>query len=60
MARVNVESSFIEWVEFDNENNTLTIGFRDGSESEYPCDLDEYEAFLRCPSKGKFFNAHFK
>ena len=54
-------SSNIDWIDYNDESNTLTVAFHSGSVYDYSnVDKDVYETFKTAESVGKFFNANVK
>ncbi|RIE16716.1 KTSC domain-containing protein [Candidatus Cryosericum septentrionale] len=59
--RVRVQSSNLDWVEYDSETEQLTIGFKDASVYRYdhvPAAI--YDGLLRAASHGGYFSSHIK
>jgi hypothetical protein len=55
-----VESSCIESVGFDEENNELYVEFTTGRTYKYlNCSKTLYENFMNSSSKGRFLNDYF-
>ena len=57
---VQVESSAITQLQFDERASTVTITFTNGTTKTVPCDKRMYEEFVSAPSVGKFYNQHFR
>lgn len=59
--RVPVQSSAIEEIEYNTEDETMAVTFTDGSQYDYPSiRRDQFMEFVNAPSKGSFFNANVR
>ena len=57
---VNVESSCIESVGFDEEKKELYVKFNSGKTYMYPnCSKTLYEGLMNSSSKGRYMNDYF-
>ena len=60
MKMINVESSCIKSVGFDEEKNELVVEFQNGRQYKYfNCSKGLYENFMNSDSKGRFLNDYF-
>ncbi len=58
---VNVTSSNISCVKYDEDNNVLTVRFNSGAEYEYyDVYSDDYYNLISAPSCGSFLNHNIK
>jgi hypothetical protein len=58
---VSVSSSAITDIEWDEDTQTLTVTFRDGSSYDYTgVSEEEYNDFLNAGSIGAYFNANIR
>ena len=60
MDPVQIKSSAIQSLQFDEKANMLTVTFANGRSDVKPCDRATYEQFLKAPSAGKFWNERFR
>jgi lysyl-tRNA synthetase class 2 len=61
MARIPVSSSWIAWLDYDDEKNALDVGLDNGKDYTYlQVPAKVYQAFLDAPSKGRFFITQIK
>jgi hypothetical protein len=61
MERIQVESSNISSIGFDEDSNTLEIEFHNGAVYQYfDVPLNVYEGIRDADSKGKYFAQHIK
>jgi len=61
MAQIRLNSSRIDWVEYDEETEELTIQFRRGGKYKYEgVEQDHYDNFISSPSPGKGFNQYIR
>jgi hypothetical protein len=61
MERINVASSNINSIGYDEATNTLEVEFQSGSIYQYSgVPEDEYEGLLSASSKGRYLNTHIK
>ena len=61
MKMIDVDSSVIDSVGYDDDSATLMVVFRDGHIYEFHLvPRHVYEAFLEADSKGSFFNEQLK
>ena len=57
---INVESSCVESVGFDEEKNELYVKFNNGRTYMYPnCSKNLYEGLMNSNSKGRYLNDYF-
>lgn len=58
---VQLNSSAINSVTYDEETKVLRIEFKRGAEYDYPnVPKSEFTNLITAPSAGKYFNAHIK
>lgn len=58
---VEVQSSNIKAIGYNEDDKTIRIEFLSGTKGDYyPCSKIEYEAFMLSESKGKHFNLRIK
>lgn len=57
-----VNSSAIEWVDYDQHSKTMQIRFRGGHQtySYYSVPKTIYEGLISAPSAGMFYDQHIK
>jgi len=61
MERINVASSNINSIGYDEATNTLEVEFNSGSIYRYSgVPEHEYKGLLSASSKGRYVNAHIK
>lgn len=60
MEPVPLDSSAIKLVQFDEDDNTITVTFPNGQTATKPCTKELYEEFLAAESHGKFWHQRFK
>jgi len=61
MSRIYVNSSSLDWIEYDNTTSILRIGFRSGGTYEYyDVPVEIYDGLLDAPSKGSYLHYNVK
>lgn len=60
MAPVPLASSAIASIQFNEDDNTITIVFTSGKTETKPCTREVYEEFLAAESPGKFWHQRFR
>jgi len=61
MSQLRLNSSRIDWVEYDEESKELTIQFRRGGKYKYyEVEQEDMNGFLGHPSPGKGFEIYIK
>ncbi len=61
MDRTSVTSSNIADIGYDEDSQTLEVGFKDGSVYQYTgVPLNEYEGIMNATSHGTYLNASIK
>ena len=59
--KIFVESSNIKFMYYESDNETLDVGFKNGTVYQYfAVPLDVYEDFRHAKSKGKFFHKYIR
>ena len=59
--RVQVQSSNLDWIEYDSGTEQLTIGFKNASVYRYDhVPAGVYDGLLRTASQGGYFSSHIK
>ena len=53
-------SSVIQMATYDRFSDEITLHLHSGKSYVYPCSSGEWLRYLSAPSKGAFFNEHFK
>lgn len=58
---MKVESSYIDEVDYDNENHKLTVTFNNGARwSYYPISQNGYQSLISAESIGSYFHKNIK
>ena len=61
IVSVPVNSSAIDRLEYDTQNEAMVVTFTDGTIYDYPgIRQDQFMQFVNAPSKGVFFNAYVR
>jgi hypothetical protein len=59
--RVPVQSRAIEEIEYNTEDETMSVTFTNGSQYDYPSiRRDQFMEFVNAPSKGSFYNSYVR
>lgn len=60
MDPVPLASSAIASIQFNEDDNTITVAFTSGKSETKPCTRDVYDEFLAAESPGKFWHQRLK
>lgn len=60
MDPVQVKSSAISTLQFNEREESVSITFTNGTTVTKPCDRQTYNEFVSAPSVGKFYNQRFR
>ncbi len=60
MDPVPVDSTAFTTIQFNEQDNTVTVTFKSGGSATAPCDKSTYDEFLASDSKGRFWHQRLK
>lgn len=55
-----LQSSVLRYAKFNSKTDVLTLTFVSGRVYEYPSSMEQFQALLNAPSKGRYFNQYIK